>query len=182
VRDTIRHFVRLVAEFLPIHEPIVEFGALQVAGQQGFADLRPLFAGKQYLGTDVRAGPGVDRILDLHNIDLDAESVGTALALETLEHVEFPHRALQEIHRVLRPGGIAVITSHMNCPIHLHPSDYWRFTPFGFVSLLQPFSESYVDSAGEQSFPHTVVGIGFKGERPPLDQFLSEVQRWKAQQ
>ena len=89
MRDTIKHFVRLVAEFLPIHEPIVEFGALQVAGQQGFADLRPLFPGKQYLGTDVRAGPGVDRILDLHNIDLDAESVGTALALETLEHVEF---------------------------------------------------------------------------------------------
>ena len=42
----------------------------------------------------MREGPSVDVILDLHNIDLPSSSVGTVLLLETLEHVEYPYKAL----------------------------------------------------------------------------------------
>jgi hypothetical protein len=63
VRLPIKDFVSIVAETLPITAPVYEFGALQVPGQEGFADLRPCFPHHEYLGTDIRAGAGVDRSL-----------------------------------------------------------------------------------------------------------------------
>jgi hypothetical protein len=67
MRESIKQFVKIAADTLPILEPIYEFGALQVPGQEGFADLRPIFAGKEYVGCDMREGPGVDRILKASN-------------------------------------------------------------------------------------------------------------------
>lgn len=164
---------------LPISEPVYEFGAFRVTGQEELADLRPLFAGKEYVGADMREGLGVDKVLDLHQIDLPDESVGTVLCLETLEHVEYPHTAMREIHRILKPDGIAVISSAMFFRIHNYPYDYWRFTPEAFRSLLKPFTSAFVGYAGEESFPHTVVGIGFKGNPPALSEFEEKYQTWQ---
>ncbi len=179
MRHSIKQFVDIVAQTLPIAEPIYEFGSYQVAGQQGFADLRPVFPGKQYVGCDMRPGPGVDQVLDLHNIDLPDSAAATVLCLDTLEHVEYPHRAVEEIYRILKPGGIAVISSVMKFPIHDYPHDYWRFTPEAFKSLLKPFSQAYVDSAGDDLFPHTVVGVGVKEATVLLDQLTQQVEGWK---
>lgn len=79
--ESITHFVKIGAETLPISESICEFDSLQVPEQEGFADLRPLFPGKKYVGADMRKGPGVDIILNLHKINLPSESVGTVLIL-----------------------------------------------------------------------------------------------------
>ena len=69
----------------------------------------------------------------------------------------------------------------MNFPIHDYPYDYWRFTPEAFRSLLKPFTSSFVDFAGEGDFPHTVVGIGFKGSIPKnaIDEFMRVCKSWK---
>jgi ubiquinone/menaquinone biosynthesis C-methylase UbiE len=179
MRELIKDFVRICAETLPLKEPIHEFGSLQVAGQEGSADLRPLFPGKEYVGSDMREGPGVDRILNLHNIALPSNSVGTTLVMDTLEHVEFPHHALEEIYRVTQPNGTAIISSVMRMRIHAYPNDYWRFTPEGFAVLLRPFADSFVSYGGDKKFPHTVIGIGFKGPRPSLEQFAAAWANWQ---
>lgn len=179
MRPLIRQFVQIAAETLPIQEPIYEFGSLQVPGQEGFADLRPLFPNKEYVGCDMREGPGVDKVLNLHHLDLEPESAGAVLMLDTLEHVEFPRKAMEETYRVLRPGGICLISSVMNFPIHEYPHDFWRFTPQGFKSLLAPFPESFYDFAGDEAFPHTVVGFGFKSSQVDLDGFNSRFKSWK---
>src|SRR4030042_4045749 len=181
MRESIKEFVRIVAETLPVSEPIYEFGSLQVPGQEGFADLRPIFEGKRYIGCDMREGPGVDLVLNLHAIDLLAESAGTVLMLDTLEHVEFARKAGAEAHRILKPNGRLVISSVMKFPIHDYPHDYWRFTPEGFRSLLKPFDSCFVDFAGDQQFPHTVVGIGFKGSlsREQTRDFTTKLGAWK---
>lgn len=175
--------MELCSRVLPIHEPIYEFGSLQVPGQEGYADLRRFFPGRDYVGADVRDGPGVDIILNLHDIDLPAESVGTVLVLETLEHVERPWRAVVELHRVLKPGGVLIASSQMNYPIHNHPVDYWRFTPEAFRVLLKPFDQTHIDFAGESHFPHTVVGVGFKGSvaEDVLPGLRRECRLWRRQ-
>jgi len=177
----IKDFVQICGEELQIHSPIYEFGALQVPGQVGFADLRPYFCGKEYIGCDMRPGPGVDRLLNLHQIDLPDQTAGTVICVDTLEHVEYPRKALKEIYRILKPGGVAIISSVMNFVIHDHPSDYWRFTPEGFKSLLKPFELSLVEAAGEELFPHTVVGVGFKGGYTERDfiRFKEKLAAWK---
>jgi len=183
MRELIKQFVEIVADTLPIPEPIYEFGSLQVQGQEDFADLRPLFAGKEYVGCDMQEGPGVDRILNLHKIDLPPETAGTVLMLDTLEHVEFVRKAVAETYRIMKPDGVLVISSVMNRSIHGYPHDYWRFTPEAFKSLLKVFESCFVDFAGYEKFPHTVVGVGFKGESPRnyVDNFMMKLGDWKKQ-
>ena len=175
---THRDFVRIAAETLAIHEPIYEFGALQVPGQEDFADLRCFFPGKTYTGADMRSGPGVDVLLNLHDIDLPSDSVGTVICIATLEHVEYPRKAMEEIRRILKPGGLAIITSVMDCHIHGYPSDYWRFTPSGFSSLLEAFETQFSGCAGCSDYPHTIVGVGYKGEGD-LSAFQDAYEEWR---
>jgi SAM-dependent methyltransferase len=182
MRQTTKNLVSIVAKTLPVSEPIFEFGSMKVPGQETLADLRQLFPNMKYVGCDMREGLGVDMILNLHNIELPSESVGTVICLDTLEHVEYPYKAMEEIHRIIRPNGFVIITSVMNFPIHDYPYDYWRFTPEAFRSLLKHFDSSFVGFAGEESFPHTIIGIGFKGNQPPMYNFIKEYEKWKNKQ
>lgn len=179
MRKHVRDFVKFCTEHLPLAEPVYEFGSLQVPGG-GPSDMRPFFPDKEFVGADLRAGPGVDVILDLHAIDLAASSAGTVLILDTLEHVEFVRKAMDEMRRILVPEGILIASSVMKFHIHCRPEDYWRFTPTGFKSLFQPFADSVVVGMGDPNFPHTVLGVGFR-EGVPLDVvggFRYELTKW----
>ncbi|AEG18354.1 methyltransferase domain-containing protein [Methanobacterium paludis] len=181
MRESVKELVKIFSEKYPIKEPVFEFGSFQVPEQKDFADMRHIFPGKTYFGCDMRSGPGVDLILDLHNIDLSSKSAGTVLILDTFEHVEYPRKAIKEVYRIMKSDGIVLITSVMNFPIHEHPSDYWRFTPEGFKSLLEDFKFKYVDFVGNELFPHTVVGIGAKdlSYNYYLDSFKEDIISWK---
>lgn len=182
MRPLIMDFTEIAVNTIPSLEPVYEFGSFQVPGQEGIADLRKYFQGKEFVGCDMREGLGVDKVINLHNIDLPDESVGTVVTLDTLEHVEYPNKAMDEVYRILKPGGMAIIASVMNFHIHDYPHDYWRFTPEAFRSLLKPFSSSFVGSAGRKDFPHTVVGIGFKDYEPNLDEFMIKYNEWEKSQ
>jgi len=177
---TTREFIKLVTLYLPIQEPIYEFGSYIVPGQENEANLRSFFPGKQYFGCDMRKGAGVDLILNLHDIDLPACCAKTVLCFDTLEHVEYPRKAIEEMHRILSPDGILIISSLMNFPIHNHPYDYWRFTPQGFKSLLNIFNSSIISHTGEDNFPITILGIGFKGHAPNTKKFEKELKKWRS--
>ena len=164
MRPSIRAFVQTCIRSLPLPDPIYEFGAYRAPGQEELADLRPLFPDRRYVGTDMRPGPGVDHVLDLHAIDLPDSAVGTALVLDTLEHVREPHRAASELRRVLTPDGTALLSTVMDYPIHAAPSDYWRFTPDGLAAVLEPFAASVVAYAGPERLPRSVVAVAFAAE------------------
>ncbi len=158
-----RAFVHDLMAVVDLPDPVVEFGSLQVEpGQDG--DLRPLFAGRPFTGTDVRPGPGVDRVEDLRALSLDDGSVGTAICLDTLEHCEDPPAAGRELARVVAPaGGVCVVTSVMLFGIHGYPEDYFRFTPAGLRALLAGFDDVWVAGIGDPDIPSVVVGVGARG-------------------
>jgi SAM-dependent methyltransferase len=154
-----------VAARMELAEPIVEFGSLQVEDRQP-NDLRPLFAGRQFIGTDFRAGPGVDRIEDLRELGFKDGEVGTALCLDTLEHCADPFAAARELRRVVSPdGGVCLLSSVMLIGIHGYPSDYWRFTPEGLRLLLDGYEDVDVAAMGHPEAPFWVFGIGSKGRQ-----------------
>ena len=128
----------------------------------------------------MRHGLGVDVVLDLANIDLPDNCAGAVLLLETVEHVEYVSKALEEVFRILKPGGIVVMSSRLDFPIHAYPNDFWRFTPEAFKSLLKPFGWSYVGYAGKKSFPHSIIGVGFKNPVPGFDKnnFQARMEQW----
>ena len=180
MRVSIREFIKICIETLPLPDPIYEFGSLLVPGQEEMINLRPMFSGREYVGADFREGPGVDMILDLHNIRLPDDAAGTVLLIDTIEHVEFVRKAISEVNRILKPNGILIMSSHMDFPIHGYPNDYWRFTPSAFESLLSPFAFSFVSALGRKNFPHTLVGVGFKSVLPEdtMDAFLAIAKTW----
>ncbi|QFU74768.1 class I SAM-dependent methyltransferase [Halioglobus maricola] len=179
MRPPVRQFVELCEQTLPLEGTIYEFGAYQVTGDQG-EDLRTLFPGCEYYGADMREGPGVDVVLNLHDIDLPDASAKTVVCMDTLEHVEYPRKAMDEIHRILAPGGVAIISSVFDFPIHGYPNDYWRFTPEGFRSLLKAFSHPLVYSFGKsEESPQTITGVGFKDFAPDTQAFEQKAEQWE---
>src|SRR5436305_1893940 len=150
MRPIVLEFARDVAENFEIVEPLVEMGARAAEGQESVADVRPIFNAKEHIGCDIQEGLGVDRIEDIHAMTFADNSIGTVIALETLEHVADPLRAMEEIHRVLKPGGLVAISSLMFFPVHNHPWDYWRFTPEGFDLILRPFESRLVIPVGSE--------------------------------
>lgn len=163
MREPIRLFVESAARHLAGPGPVVEFGAYRVEGQERLADLRALFPGRAYTGADLRAGPGVDRVADLAAAPFASGSVGTLLCLETLEHVFELPQALEEVQRMLAPGGLLVASTPFHFHIHAHPDDYWRLTPSAWARLLSPYAAWRVGAVGVPARPHTVLVLAVKG-------------------
>jgi 2-polyprenyl-3-methyl-5-hydroxy-6-metoxy-1,4-benzoquinol methylase len=69
------------------------------------------------------------------------ESFELVLCTQVLEHVSRPSDVVTELHRVLKPGGIAFISVPAVFPIHGAPADNWRFMAGGLQLLLSPFEE-----------------------------------------
>lgn len=79
-------------------------------------------------------------MLNLHQIE--DNTFDYVLADQVLEHVAgSPQKAMDECHRVLRPGGIVIQTTCFFNELHMEPADYWRFTPHGLRLLSEKFSE-----------------------------------------
>jgi SAM-dependent methyltransferase len=162
MRDNVKQFLQRLTEAIDLPLPVLEIGALQTEGQESYADVRPFFGDGHFVGCDMRQGHGVDCLADAHQLPFRDGSVGTVLLLDTLEHVQSPVVAVQEACRVLKRGGVVLLASVMNFPIHSHPSDYWRFTPAVFDYLLTPFAPRTVVSQGDAEFPQTVIGVAMK--------------------
>ena len=185
MRDNVRTFVQLAAESLALRGPIYEFGSYLAEGQEMLADLRPLFAGQQYIGCDLRPGPGVNRIEDLAALTLDDETAQTIICVETLEHVFEARRAVEEMIRVLAPGGVILMAAPLDFHIHDHPSDYWRLTPSCVTRMLAPLDAVLVGWQGSARFPHTVFGMAAKAPVPThfvrgAGEFVARMQQWSA--
>ena len=164
----LRDFVQEVAAAIELPDPIVEFGALQVEESQDI-DLRPLFPGRAYVGTDFRAGPGVDRVEDLRGLTFADGEVGTAICLETLEHVADPMTAGRELARVVAPGGVALVSTPFLLGIHGYPNDYFRYTPEGLREVLAGFDEVQTVGIGDQGAPQHVLALAANGRDLGLD-------------
>ena len=169
MRVSVKTLIWYLATHCELKAPIVDLGARQSPNQLIVSDLRPLFPNREYIGCDMSAGVGVDKIENIEALTFKDSSIPTVLCLDTIEHVENPIKAFQEISRIITEDGIVIVSSHMYAPIHYDP-DYWRFTPrcFGDI-LLKDFQSKILVVAGEELFPELVIGIATKAEKLPFD-------------
>jgi SAM-dependent methyltransferase len=106
---------------------VLEVGSYDVNGS-----VRPFFTGS-YVGVDMRAGPQVDMVAYADALPFDDESFDVVVSTEMLEHDPRPWRSLDEMARVLRHGGVLLLTARgydgRGCfPVHDYPDDIWRFS------------------------------------------------------
>ena len=113
----------------------VKFGK----GMKGYAEL---FAGKKYVTLDKEAKYEPDLVGDIHQIPLPDDTVDAVICKSVLEHIEEPHRAVAEIHRILRPGGKAYFHVPFLYPYHAEKQvygDFFRFSKDAVEYLLEIF-------------------------------------------
>ena len=81
---------------------------LHFAPETIFIDKFRRIAGLDYLATDLESPHAMVR-MDITALDCEAESFDAVYCSHVLEHVPDDQRAMSEIHRVLRPGGWALV-------------------------------------------------------------------------
>ena len=130
-------------------------------------------APSQYVGVDLEAGPGVDDICSVeHLTDRFGEgSFDIVVATELMEHLRDWRRGINEMKRVLRPGGLLLITTRsLGFPFHRAPFDYWRYEP---DDMRQIFADSDI-LALERDFESPGVFILARVNRPHAE--LANIQ------
>lgn len=72
---------------------------------------------------------------DIQHIPLRGEAFDSILCFQVLEHVANPFEGIAEISRVLKPGGILLLSVPHLSRLHELPHDYYRYTEYGLREL-----------------------------------------------
>lgn len=91
--------------------------------------------------TDVVYGPRTILVCDGHALPFDSESFDAVVIQAVLEHVVDPRRCVEEIHRVLKPGGLVYAEIPFMQQVHAGRYDFTRFTHLGLRRLFRNFTE-----------------------------------------
>lgn len=74
----------------------------------------------QYVSIDIQDRANLTHRMDLTNLAFESESFDAAICIHVLEHIEEDLKAINELYRVLKPGGWAVIS----VPLRLDQKTY----------------------------------------------------------
>ncbi len=132
-----------------------EKAVLDVGGgspfQKRLAEYRDWFKNSRYQTLDSAPEYNPSIVGDIHQMPLEDGSVDAIICLSVLEHVREPQKAVEEIKRVLRPGGKTLVYTHFVYPYHARPPvyyDYFRFTEDGLRQLFGDFSRLEIKKHG----------------------------------
>ena len=134
VQDFVKH---CVAQY-ELAGAVLEVGSFDVCGnpKHHFSD-RDRFS--NYIGVDQNVGPNVDRVMNSRTLLFSNETFGVVISCEMIEHDPTFWISVQEMARVLAPGGYLILTSRSwrGCGPHGDGyGDYWRFLDDGLRQLL----------------------------------------------
>lgn len=91
----------------------------------------------RWVGFDVPENTSAELHGTATNLPVGDQTVDTVLCTQVLEHVTAPEVVVHELYRALRAGGVLVLTAPQYWAMHEKPNDYFRFTYFGLVYLLE---------------------------------------------
>lgn len=111
---------------------------------------RHLFdSGVDYVGADLRGNPVAQvELREDGSVPLPDSSFDVILSTQVLEHVIDPASYLSECHRLLKPGGSLVLSTHGIMYYHPDPEDYWRWTPAGLEKVVEEAGLEVADIRG----------------------------------
>jgi SAM-dependent methyltransferase len=108
----------------------------------GSQPYRSLFTVDEYVGLeldtpDARARDVADAYYEGDSFPFPGGRFDTLLCNQVLEHVFNPDVFVNEMHRVLAPGGRLLLTVPFVWDEHEQPHDYARYSSFGLQALLE---------------------------------------------
>ena len=104
----------------------------------------------KYMTLDISKESKPDICCDIHNIKWRPGYFDTVIATELLEHSHTPQKAIDEIYKILKPGGVCIFSTRFICPYHPDPDDYFRFSSDGLRHLFRKFSKVDIEHQGNR--------------------------------
>ena len=136
-----------VAESVGRRAPrVLQIGSRTLVSDRNVRNWRNLMAKRfdgraRFIGMDLQDGANVDHVADICGppralkAALGEEAFDLAICCHVLEHTRDPRRAARNITSLLRPGGVAYISTAWSQAFHAAPDDYWRFSVRGLMLL-----------------------------------------------
>jgi len=117
---------------------------------------------------------------DVCNGPLAPERFDLVIAEQVFEHVLRPDLAAANVYRMLRPGGVFVISTPFLLKIHGHPWDLHRWTEHGMRQLLETAGFAVVQTGSwgnrECLFSDMTPGLGWTAYNPMQHSLHNEPQ------
>lgn len=92
----------------------------------------------KYIGVDIGKNNDADILVkENETIPLADKSIDVIISTQVLEHVEKTDFYLSECKRLLKKGGVLILSTHGLWPYHPYPSDFYRWTRKGLESHIK---------------------------------------------
>jgi len=131
---------RLIKVYLPLDQPlnILDVGSRCVSGCFRSFFEYPTW---KYTGLDMQAGSNVDVITDKpYQYPFDSCTFDVVVSGQCMEHVKAIWQWVPELARVLKPGGLLILSAPWRFKIHQFPVDCWRILPDGMRYIVEEWS------------------------------------------
>ena len=108
----------------------------------GVKPYHPFFApyATEHVGVDID-NPAAELEGTIEAIPAPDASFDVVLSTQVLEHCLDPAQAVRELHRVTKPGGRVLASTHGVYVYHPAPTDLWRWTHAGLQRLFEANAE-----------------------------------------
>lgn len=93
----------------------------------------------KFVGFDVEKNDRVDVVGFNWNLPFRDNEFDVLISTQVLEHTAKITETVQEIKRVVKPGGLVYISVPLTFPEHGIPYDFYRFTRYGLMEVFKDF-------------------------------------------
>jgi SAM-dependent methyltransferase len=148
IRENIKNFIKNLSEQYDSEDLLVMDVAPEI-----HMGAKEFFKKSTIKTLDIDPESGADYIMDLcvNNSDIVGnEKFDLIICTEVLEHVNNPFSVVNELRRILKPGGIIAISTPFNFRIHGPLPDNWRFTIHGLKVLFNEFEIVSINSLDDE--------------------------------
>lgn len=129
-RDLLREHIKKFADYIKGNTLDVGGGAFK-----RYTDLFKKIT--KYTILDINPGLKPDIVGNADSMPVGDGSFDSIVCTQVLGDVPNPFRVVQEFSRVLRHGGVVLLTEGFINELHDMPLDFWRFTNFGLEEIFK---------------------------------------------
>jgi len=170
MHEHVSAFLQSASEAFGLEGPVYEFGYSPVTNSAG----APLPCRDEPAKIEKFEEP--ERLEDLVTLPYADGVARTVISINALEHTFEPRRAVEEMIRILAPGGLLLISSAASDQACERPDCYWRPTPCAIQRLLAGLEATLIGWQGTHPNIHTSFAIASKPPAP--ERFAADVNRF----
>lgn len=114
------------------------------------------------LNVNIAPYPMVDIVADAHNVPFSTNSVDFVYNQAVIEHLYDPQKAVEEMFRCLKPGGLAFVVTPFLQEYHGYPHHYCNFTITGNKKLFENAGFEMLDYGTWEGPAQTIYALNLR--------------------